>query len=81
MTAIQDVAAERRRQEEKWGQQLHAPLWWLAILGEEFGEVCRACYEAGQYGVVGEDYRAELIQVAAVAVAAIEAYDHTERSQ
>ena len=46
----------------------------MVILTEEVGEVARAIYEADDPGA-GEDYRAELVQVAAVAVAAIESYD------
>jgi len=74
VSALQDVAAERRRQVEKWGVQRHPAAWWVVILGEEFGEVCRALYEAKDFSL-GEEYRQELVQVAAVAVAAIESYD------
>lgn len=37
-----EVANERMAQDEKWGPQHHSPMEWLAILGEEFGEACRA---------------------------------------
>lgn len=49
----------------------------LAVLAEEFGEVARAILEAG-YGTSGADddhLREELVQVAAVAVAWVEAID------
>ncbi|GGR00092.1 hypothetical protein [Deinococcus ruber] len=39
------IAAERARQDKKWGQQNHGPLYWLAILGEEFGEVSKEVVE------------------------------------
>jgi NTP pyrophosphatase (non-canonical NTP hydrolase) len=71
--AINDVLLERDRQENKWGEQNHIPLYWLAILGEEVGEVNRAVLEKDD-----ENYRAELIQVAAVAVAAVENYDRDQ---
>lgn len=69
---LQEVAKERERQNTKWGVQRHNPLTWLAILGEEVGEVNKAVLENifSRKGL--ENYREELIQVAAVAVAAIE---------
>lgn len=52
----------------------------VAVLGEEFGECCRAALERGVDGETahdnhGKDLRKELIQLAAVAVAWIEALD------
>lgn len=73
---LRDVEAERRRQDEKWGSQAHMPGLWLAILGEEFGEVATEVAEGGAHGLDRDAYRAELVQVAAVAVAAIEALDY-----
>lgn len=68
---LQEVAAERERQDAKWGAQRTLPAdTWIRILGEEYGEVCKAVNENNPH-----DYRAELVQVAAVAVAAIEALD------
>lgn len=64
------VHNERDRQEELWGEQDHHPERWLSILGEEFGEVCKAVGENEP-----EEYRTELIQVAAVAVSMVECYD------
>jgi hypothetical protein len=37
-----DVLLERIRQNQLWGMQKHHIGTWLAILGEEFGEVCQA---------------------------------------
>ena len=42
---LDNVAAERLRQEKKWGAQTHDPSWWLTILAEEFGEAARAVLE------------------------------------
>lgn len=64
------VHNERDRQEALWGQQDHTPEFWLSILGEEFGEVCTAVCEHDM-----ENYRVELVQVAAVAVSMIESFD------
>lgn len=69
-----DVLKERERQNEIWGLQRHPLGTWLAILGEEFGEVCQAI----QQGSVAcketdaDDLYTELIHVAAVASAIAE---------
>jgi NTP pyrophosphatase (non-canonical NTP hydrolase) len=65
-----DISKERERQFEKWGEQNHEPYKWLTVLGEEFGEACKGALENNF-----DNYREELVQVAAVAVAAIEAHD------
>lgn len=64
------VLSERKRQDAKWGEQNHLAATWLVILGEEFGEVCQATLEMDW-----NKYREEMVQVAAVAVAAIESHD------
>lgn len=72
---LQAINKERMRQDEKWGEQNHNPFVWLAILGEEYGEACKAALESkGNY----PNYRKELIEVAAVAVAALESLDRQE---
>lgn len=71
---LSEVLKERLRQEEKWGQQDHHPERWLSILIEEVGEAARSILE-GQRA----SYRDELVQVAAVAVAAIEALDRGKK--
>lgn len=55
---------ERTRQEEKYGKEnlMNSYDRWCTILGEEFGEVCRAAYEADP-----ENLEEELVHVAAVA--------------
>ncbi len=37
-----EITRERFRQDEKWGPQTHFWSSWLSILGEEFGEACKA---------------------------------------
>ena len=76
---LKEVLEERWHQDQKWGEQNHPPADWLMILGEEVGEANKAALEAkfkgpGQNETL-KDYRAELVQVAAVAVAAIECLD------
>ena len=71
---VYEVFDEVRRQDEKWGQQLHDPFVWLAILNEEIGEFAEAVLKT--WGV--EDNkpkhnarlasRQELIQVIAVSL-------------
>lgn len=72
------VEAELDRQVEKWGVQLHPPLEWNAILGEEVGEVSKAILETWYQDRAdtdgGVEYMRELVQVAAVAISAIRAF-------
>lgn len=75
-----DIMAERARQDEAFGGANHEPVIWAAILTKQAGHVADAALEL-RYGVgLGNaddrDYfRNELIQVAAVAIAAIEDLD------
>ena len=93
MMVLKEVGYEREKQHDKWGEQNRNPLEWLGILAEEFGEVSREAvdyyFENGTEFVVDETkemiqserlsrYRAELIQVAAVAVQAIECLDRNK---
>ena len=87
---LAEILAERQRQDAKWGQQDHDPSTWLMVLAEEVGEANQAVFEtlfprfdkrAAQRGPrTLAEYRQELIQVAAVAVAAIESLDRQEQS-
>ena len=70
MTVIEEVLEERRNQDERWGEKNHMPLVWLAILSEEIGEAAKAVLEQST-----KNYRKEMVQIAAVAVAAIQADD------
>lgn len=84
--AMRPILAERMAQNDRWGEQNHSPMEWMAILTEEVGEAMREALEHhwnGEHyfhdrGAVLERYRAELIQVAAVAVAALESLDRNE---
>lgn len=66
---VQGVAKERQRQDQKFGLMPRnlTPDCWLTVLTEEIGEVFEASQNNDQDG-----YENELIQVAAVAVAALE---------
>ena len=81
-----DISDERDRQEQMYGEghTNEYPVW-MTILGEEFGECCQALLKMRQMNVDFPQHapdrcglkclRRELIQVAAVAVAAIEQID------
>lgn len=78
---LDEVRDERYRQDEKWGEQNHRPEFWLAILMEEVGEVAHAVCEGGPKASGIEwwrEQRAELVQVAAVAVGFVESLDRNE---
>lgn len=71
---MDDVFRERLRQDAKWGLQRHENVGkWLAILGEEVGEVNTAAMPMLGLGTTKatdtDDLYEELIQVAAVAIA------------
>lgn len=82
---LDEVSKERERQDQKWGEQNHAPFAYLSILMEEVGEAAQAANDAHVWGhgtdtrhwerVRLEHLRNELVQVAAVAVAMIECLD------
>ena len=79
---LKEVAEERDYQVELWGVQRHDFPVWMTVLGEEFGEACQALLEARRIPERSDAHKAaliplrkELIQVAAVAVAAVEHLD------
>lgn len=75
LPVLEEVAAERIKQERKWGQQNHHPFTYLAVLGEEVGEANMAALQSVFGGKSWPEYRKELVQIAAVAVAMIECHD------
>lgn len=67
--ALADVVTEMLAQDEKWGpMRPHPDMLWLTILTEELGEAAKDMLE-------GRCPRAELVQVAAVAVQWIASID------
>jgi NTP pyrophosphatase (non-canonical NTP hydrolase) len=91
LDSIKLILAERERQNFKFGEQNHSPEKWAVILGEEYGEVCRAILDAGfAQGEIGglQDYKLnlqklknELVEVAAVAIAALESLERNEMQE
>lgn len=79
---LEELRQERERQQLKWGEQNLDPAIWLMIIGEEVGEANNAALEH----LLGNkpdlaDYRAELVQLAAVTVHAIESFDRQRARQ
>tara|TARA_B100000965_G_C19511960_1_gene722350 strand:- start:327 stop:560 length:234 start_codon:yes stop_codon:yes gene_type:complete len=71
---LQLILEERHKQDEKWGEQNHNIYKWLAILGEEVGEVNKAALEDSYKDVIDE-----LIQIGAVTVAMIESLERNRK--
>lgn len=67
------VMLERARQDRKWGEQNHGDEIWYMILAEEIGELAKALLPS----VAGQEGNAvkELVEVAAVALAWLEAIE------
>ena len=75
---LNELKLERKRQDTKWGEQNHDPEWWMQILMEEVGECSKAILESRFSDHQTRsylEYREEMLQVAAVAIAAIESFD------
>lgn len=74
--AVSEIEAQRARNHTRWGEasienrDSDYPRW-LPTLGEEFGEVCEALVLEGDHTRL----RAELIDVAAVALMWIDSID------
>ena len=66
------IIVERDRQDKKWGVQNHDGPTWLAILGEEVGELCQCVLHAKFGGSEADKVLEEAVQVAAVAKAIVE---------
>ena len=78
---IQTIVDERQRQDAKWGQQNHDDYRWLAILTEEVGELAQAALHDEFGGKAAGTLRAELIQVAAVAMSWLECLDRNANDE
>ena len=63
----------RAEQVLEWGEDDGKPLFLLlAVLGEEFGELCKAILEGVSNPLRAHDARVEALQTAAVAIAVAE---------
>lgn len=75
---IKTISEERERQDVKWGEQNHSDEWWQLILTEEVGEVSQAILHDEFGGKAAGQVKAELVQLAAVAVAWLECIERRE---
>lgn len=73
--ALDDVLAERARQDAKWGEQNHDPFTYLAVLTEEVGELAQAALHTRFGGPAAHGLRDEAVHTAAVALALLECLD------
>lgn len=77
--ATYDILQERKRQDNKWGEQNHDPYTYLAILIEEVGEFAQAALHLKFGGDADKNKAAEMrkeaVHVAAVALAIVECLD------
>jgi NTP pyrophosphatase (non-canonical NTP hydrolase) len=62
------ILKERKRQDEKWGEQNHDDYKWLAILTEEIGELSQAILHTEFGGYANGNAPIELIQAVAVGI-------------
>lgn len=82
---LQEITQERQRQDQKWGEQNHSPIEWMAILTEEVGEVSKEALEFHFKHKNSKEslanYRKELIQTAAVTLAMLQSLERNELSE
>lgn len=76
-TIIDEIMAERIRQDLKFGEQNHDPFAYMNVLMEEVGEASQAALQTFFGGPKGgiDKFRKEMIEVAAVALAIVECID------
>ena len=76
--ALDEIRAERRRQDQKWGTQRHGLTVWQTVLTEEVGEVSqlilalRSEKQPQKRANIVNALQHEICQVAAVATAMLE---------
>jgi hypothetical protein len=78
MNVLDEVREQRKEQDRLWGRPERTDSEWVSALTEEIGEVATAANRVGKDAPANPNFeflRAELIQVAAVAVAWIEDID------
>lgn len=80
---IADILKERQRQDEKWGEQNHIAPLWATIIGEEYGEMCKAINEFGFDPIPEKEQEiyTEAIQTMASCMAMLECMERLRRGQ
>ena len=73
-----EIQAEVNRAKTLHENKDYAPTDWIAVLIEEVGEIGREINNSKESGdPLNRNYRTELIQVAAVAIRAVQDYDRS----
>lgn len=73
--ALSNILDERKRQDQKWGEQNLDPFTYLAILMEEVGEFSQCALHDKFGGAEAVKLQEEAIHMAAVAMAIVECID------
>jgi hypothetical protein len=76
--ALKLIWEERSRQDTKWGQQNHSAIVWLGIITEEVGEFAETVLHRLFGGPKAGNMKHELIQIAAVGVAMVQAFTRND---
>lgn len=78
---IEKVLEERQRQDEKWGITDHSASVWGMIIGEEYGEMCKAINEFmfNPSRKTEDDIYKEAIQTMASCMAMLECVERARR--
>ena len=75
------VKEECDRQDFKWGVRSQHPLVWMSILTEEIGEVSQEINNSGfDSDRLGDNYKTELVQCAAVIFQMIKDYESSRQT-
>ena len=74
-TICGEIREERERQIEKWSDGIRNADTMIRVIGEEFGEVCRAVNDDD-----ASNYREEFVQLAACCVKAIQCFDREKEA-
>jgi len=73
--AVQEVIHERQRQDAKWGgpehDDTHTPADWVSLMDD------RLAYPEQAEGC--DEYRKDMVEIAALAIAAIESFDRRDK--
>lgn len=78
---IAKVLEERKRQDEEWGVQDHTAPEWGTIIGEEYGEMCKAIneYRFNPTRAAEDEIYKEAIQTMASCMAMLENIERCRR--
>ncbi len=83
----EQIIAERHAQDEQWGGETHddghAERDWLDFIRDHEKRARKAAHrlnnDAGFVGVHADEYRKQMIEIAALAMAAVESHDRRRR--